>query len=413
MEAQVQLDQLGHGVDLGVGEAQRLHPLAGDLGADHVVVVEGDDPAGLELAGARLADVVHQCGEAGDEVRSAVQPRLEVDRLLEHGQRVLVDVLVPVVLVALESESRQLGQDVRRQAGLHQEREPETGERRAHQLDQLVAHPLGRDDLDPPRHRRHRLDDLRRDREAELGGEPGGAHHPQRVVGEGVLGAARRAQHPVGEVDESAVRVLELATRDAHGHRVDREVAPAEVAGQVVAVRHVGLARQRVVGLGAVGRDLDLPLADLRADGAERAAHVPHRVDPAGEQLLGLLGAGGGGEVEVVLEAAEHGVAHGSADQGELLAGRGEALAPSSSMTGPIRVSSSPTRRWTSTMVSGGRAASDTRVNSRGSQSRTPWSRASSRSAVVGAARVVPCSTCPPSLPARRTRGRMLALGAW
>ena len=35
----------------------------------------------------------------------------------------------------------------------------------------------------------------------------------------------------------------------------------------------------------------------------------------------------GGGEVEVVLEAAEHRVAHRAADQGQLLAGFGEAPA--------------------------------------------------------------------------------------
>ena len=57
-----------------------------------------------------------------DEVRAAAgQPVLEVDRLLEHGQRVLVDVLVPVVLVALERERRQLGQHALGQPGLDQQ----------------------------------------------------------------------------------------------------------------------------------------------------------------------------------------------------------------------------------------------------------------------------------------------------
>ena len=41
VEAQVQLDQLGHGVDQVAGELQGLHPLPGQLRADHVVVVEG------------------------------------------------------------------------------------------------------------------------------------------------------------------------------------------------------------------------------------------------------------------------------------------------------------------------------------------------------------------------------------
>ena len=45
-------------------------------------------------------------------------------------------------------------------------------------------------------------------------------------------GRPGRAQHLVGQVDDAAVRVLEGAARQRHGHRVDGEVAPAEVAGQ-------------------------------------------------------------------------------------------------------------------------------------------------------------------------------------
>ena len=178
-------------------------------------------PSRLEAPGARLADVVHQRGEAGHEVGPAAEPVLEVDRLLEHGQGVLVDVLVPVVLVALERQGGQLGQHVRGEAGLHEQGQAEAGVRRADQLDQLVAHPLGGDDLDPAGHRGHRRDHLGGHGEAELGGEPGRAHHPQRVVGEGVLGGAGGPQHPLGEVDDAAVEVLELAARHAHGHRVE------------------------------------------------------------------------------------------------------------------------------------------------------------------------------------------------
>ena len=69
VEAQVQLDQRAHGIDLVVAELQRLHPLAGQLGADHVVVVEGHRAVGLEATGAWLADVVHERGEADHEVR--------------------------------------------------------------------------------------------------------------------------------------------------------------------------------------------------------------------------------------------------------------------------------------------------------------------------------------------------------
>ena len=48
-------------------------------------------------------------------------------------------------------------------------------------------------------------------------------------------------------------------------------------------------------------------------------------VGPAGQQPLGRPRAGPRGEVEVVLLAPEHRVAHRAADQGQLLAGVGEA----------------------------------------------------------------------------------------
>ena len=61
----------------------------------------------------------------------------------------LVDILVPVVLVALQSQRRQLGQHDVGETGVDQQRQPEPWVRRADQLDQLVTHPLRGDDLDP------------------------------------------------------------------------------------------------------------------------------------------------------------------------------------------------------------------------------------------------------------------------
>jgi len=60
---------------------------------------------------------------------------------------VLVDILVPVVLVDLELQRRQLGQHVSGQTRIDEEREslPRRG---AHEeLDELLADPLGRHDL--------------------------------------------------------------------------------------------------------------------------------------------------------------------------------------------------------------------------------------------------------------------------
>ncbi len=328
MEAQVQLDQQADRLDLLAREAQRLHALGSDLGPDDVVVVEGDRAVRDEAAGLGLADVVHQRGEAGHEVGSAARKaRLEVDRLLEDGEGVLVDVLVSVVLVALEAQRRQLGQDEVGQPGLHEQGEAQARVGRTDQLDQLVAHALGGDDVDPLGHVRHRRDDLGRDVEAELGGEPGGAQHPQRVVAEGVLGTTRGPQDPVGQVGDATEGILEGAAGQAHRHRVDGEVAATQVAGEVVAEGDRRVPRGRVVALGAVRRHLDHPLAAARADGAEVAPHVPQpTVAPGPQQLLGLLRPGRGGEVEVVMGTPQHGVTHRPADQVQLVAGLGEAL---------------------------------------------------------------------------------------
>ena len=69
----------------------------------------------------------------------------------------------------------------------------------------------------------------RGDVEAELGREARRPHHPQRVVGEGLLGGGGRHESPGGEVVETAVHVDELEARQPDRHRVDGEVAAHEV----------------------------------------------------------------------------------------------------------------------------------------------------------------------------------------
>ena len=82
-----------------------------------------------------------------------------------------------------------------------------------------------------------------------------------------------------------------------------------------------GLREVAVVGLRAIRRDLDREVALQRPHGAERDADVPQRVRPAAEQPLDHLGEGVGGEVEVVAEPAEQGVAHAAPHQGEVMTG--------------------------------------------------------------------------------------------
>ena len=173
-------------------------------------------PSSCEAPGARLADVVHQRGEAGDEVRAAAgQPVLEVDRLLEHGQGVLVDVLVPVVLVALQRQRRQLGQHVRRRARSRRAASARArGYGAQHQLDQLVADPLGRDDR-----RSARPSSVIAATTSGSTVKPSwAANRAARIIRSGSSekessGVPGRAQHPVREVDHAAVRVDELAAR--------------------------------------------------------------------------------------------------------------------------------------------------------------------------------------------------------
>ena len=73
------------------------------------------------------------------------------------------------------------------------------------------------------------LDGRRVDLEAELGGEPGRAQDPQRVVGEAALGD--RAQDAGLDAATPPVRVDRRAAGSASGDgdRVDREVAQGEV----------------------------------------------------------------------------------------------------------------------------------------------------------------------------------------
>ena len=66
------------------------------------MVVEGHGAVLLEAAGRRLADVVHECREAQDEIgggHGAVRAGLQVHGLLDDGEGVLVDVLVALMFV--------------------------------------------------------------------------------------------------------------------------------------------------------------------------------------------------------------------------------------------------------------------------------------------------------------------------
>ena len=328
VEAQVQLHQAGHLLGGVLVEGQRPHPLGGQLRADGLVEAEGDHTAGLEAAGGGLAHVVHQCGQAQHQVGPLAGPvgagrALQVDRLVEHRQGVLVDVLVVMVLVPLQLQGGQLRQHMGGQPQLGHQLQAAAGVGAQQELHQLLPDPFGGDDGDALGELLDRVGRAVLDPEPELGDEAHRPHHPQRVVGEGLPRADGGAQHRAGQVREPVEGIDQLQGGQPHRHRVDGEVAAGEVADQGVPVGDLGFAAVRVVGLGAIGGDLDLHPVAHPAEGAEVAAHVPDRAAgrPLLEDRLGVVGAGGGGEVQIGAGASQHRVPHRAAHQRELVPG--------------------------------------------------------------------------------------------
>ena len=138
------------------------------------------------------------------------------------------------------------------------------------------------------------------DLQLELGGEPGRAQGPQRVVRERL--GAHHPQPPRLQVGAPAVRVEQLAAAERLRHRVDGEVARGEVGGEVVV---------------AQADEVDVPGVAARdhAPGAECAGqHERGAGARAGHRARGRLRVAGEGDVEIGGVAAEQPVAHRAAD---------------------------------------------------------------------------------------------------
>lgn len=133
----------------------------------------------------------------------------------------------------------------------------------------------------------------------------------------------RGVQHPLAQRRQSAQGVQEFARsvgRDPHRHGVGGEIAAHQVVFEAIAEAHLGISGHLVVGVGAEGGDLQAAVALADADGAEFDSGVPQVVGPPPQDLLHLLGARVGGEVQVGAQPAQQGIAHRTADEVELVA---------------------------------------------------------------------------------------------
>ena len=180
-------------------------------------------------------------------------------------------------------------------------------------------------------HRADRDTHPRCELEAQLRDEPRRTQHPQRIVverilrrGRGIQDARQQCGHAVERIDEFQRAV----DADAHGHRVDGEVAPDQIALEGFAEGHLGIARDPVVAVAAERGDLELPARPRRAHRTEgQTAGVPDVVGPPAHDLLHDLGPRIGGEVQVGTQPSQHRIAHAAADQIQLVPPRGEHLA--------------------------------------------------------------------------------------
>ena len=209
--------------------------------------------------------------------------------------------------------------------GAHHHLDAGSGIRAEQQLGQLGLDSLGRDAAQLVGHRGHRVGDLGRDLDAQRRDEPSGPQHPQRVVGERLTRRGWRAQLELDQIGQAAERIGEpRLAGHAHRHRIDREVAAAQIGLERVAVDHLGMPAHPVVVIGAVGGDLAHHALYLSADRPELDPRGPTRRRQSVQDGQDLFRTGVGREVQILGAALHQRIAHGAANQVQLMPGRGE-----------------------------------------------------------------------------------------
>ena len=321
----MQLNQPGDIVHDIFGEPQRGEPLSGQLGPDHLVVMEGHPAVRQPGTGPGLADVVQQRGQSQHQVTGEPVPSLQPDGLAQHGEAVLVDVFVTEMLVCFEPQPGHLRQHVLGHAGFDEQVDAPRRVGRQHQLGQLIGDPFGGNGLEQPGSLApHGLAHVIGHGEAQLGGKPGGPQDAQRVVGKRLVRRPGRAQDLFPQRGQAAERIDQLMAGQPRGHRVDGEVPAAQVRFEGCAVTHLWLARPRCVFLAAVGGDLKDRAVFTQPDRAEIDPYGPHRVGPTVDDPEDFRGRRVGGQVQVSGLTAEKDIADRATDQGEFVTMAGE-----------------------------------------------------------------------------------------
>ena len=267
------------------------------------MAVEG--PADLRVVGLRqrLGDVVQHGRPAQPQVVAAPC------HVVHDLERVVEVVLVGVLPAPLDPlQGVQLGEDQRQQAGQLEQFEPDRRDGREHDLVEFGGDALARDDADARGVAADRLEGLLLNPEAQLRGEAHGAHHAQRIVREGDVGIARRADDAVLEVLHAAEGVDQLA--EGRGVERPRHGVDREVAAPLVVLERAGLDLRlaRVVRVGFAARPDELNLgAVARADHrrAEGLEDRDLRVQLGGQRLGQLDAAADDHDVDVGRRAAQ------------------------------------------------------------------------------------------------------------
>jgi len=225
------------------------------------------------------------------------------------------------VVLRLAHQGEELGQDHGQHPRLEQQAQPARRTRGEEQLEQLVAHPLGRHGGQAACGLAGRVPGRRIELEVEHGSEAHGAQHPQVILGEAPARLTDGPDQPRRQVRPAAEGVAERARDRVEGQGVDREVPPGQILFQAADEGHS-------IGVTPVGaRTIDAVGGHLHRLAVDQDRHGPVLQpggDGPGKELQHLLGERARGDVVVVDRPAEQQVPHRPADHERLVASPGE-----------------------------------------------------------------------------------------